>query len=110
MKFNTTQDAISYLQQNTLFNIPVSLELHLFEKPKIEVWFGQMEFGRFNKEDDWFEMCVIHDIAEKLMMEDNDNLIEDYMESNGYGGYFIPSQFDGEVVFTNQYVRDNNNE
>ena len=107
MKFNTTQDAISYLQQNTLFNIPVSLELHLTQKPKVMVWFGNMEFGRFSKQDDYFEMCVIHDITEKIMLEDNDDIIDNYMTENGYSGYFIPSQYNGEVVYDTQYVEEN---
>ena len=107
MRFNTTQDAMNYLKENSLFNIPVTLELHLTQKPKLEVWFGTMEFGRFSKEDDYFEMCVIHDIDEKVMLEDDDNLIEDYLTSNGYMGYIIPSQYHGEIVYTPQYVKDN---
>jgi hypothetical protein len=107
MRFNTTQDAINYLKENSLFNIPVSLELHITQKPKIMVWFGTMEFGRFSKLDDYFEMCVIESIDEKVMLEDDDNIIDDYMTSNGYSGYMIPSQYNGEVVYSNQYVEEN---
>jgi len=108
MTFNKASDAISYIQENQLGNVPVILNWDLTKKPKVEVWFGTMEFGRFViANDDQYEMCVIHDIAEKLWLEEDDDIIEDYMASNGYGGYLIPSQYKGEVVYTEQYVRDN---
>jgi hypothetical protein len=107
MRFNTTQDAINYLKENSLFNIPVTLELHLTQKPKVEVWFGVMEFGRFSKQDDYFEMCVIDSIDEIALLEDDADIIENYMDANGYGGYMIPSQYNGEIVYTAQYVVEN---
>ena len=107
MKFNTTQDAVAFIKQNNLFNIPVSVEFHVNDKPKVEVWFGNMEFGRFSKQDDYFEICVVNSIDEKIMLEDNDDIIDNYMTENGYSGYFIPSQYNGEVVFTNQYEEEN---
>ena len=107
MEFNRAVDAINYITENNLLNTPVSLDLHLDKKPKVEVWFGTMETGRFSILDDYFQMCVIHDIAEKIMLEDDDNVIEDYLSSNAYESYLIPLQFDGEIVYSSQFVKDN---
>lgn len=107
MEFNTAKDAMEYIVENNLHFIPVSLDLHLDKKPKVEVWFGTMETGRFSILDDYFEMCIIHEITEKIMIEDNDNVIEDYLSANAYESYLIPSQFDGEIVYSSQFVKDN---
>jgi len=109
MEFNTSRDAIKYLTENNLEDIPVSLELHLNKKPKIEVWYGTFEFGRFNIGTDYFDMCVINAIDEKTLLENDSEIIENYMLDNGYESWFVPSECSNfEIVYSDQYVRDNN--
>ena len=107
MIFNTARDAKDYIAENNLWDVPVSLELDFHRKPKIEVWYGNFETGLFKKGKDEYCMTIIHDIAEKLMMENDNDEIEDYMIGNAYNSYLIPSQWAFEIVYSDQYVRDN---
>ena len=99
---------MEYIAENDLGNVPVSLDFHLNQKPKIEVWFGNFETGLFKIGRDEYCMTVIHDITEKLMMDDDNNTIEDYMTGNAYNSYLIPSEWKHEIVYSSQYVRDAN--
>jgi hypothetical protein len=104
MEFNRASEAMEYIKENHLYDVPVSVEWHLDKKPKLEVWFGSMEFGRFTIGNDYFEMCIVNDICEKIVMDDNDNAIEDYLSSNGYVSYVIPEQYEGQIVYSQDYL------
>jgi hypothetical protein len=107
MKFNKAIDAMEYIAENDLGNVPVSLEFNLENKPKIEVWYGNFETGLFKMGRDEYCVTIVHDIAEKLMMENDNDEIEDYMTGNAYNSYLIPSEWKHMVVYSDQYVRDN---
>lgn len=65
------------------------------------VWFGNFEFGKFIKEKDRHECALIHDIKAKLMLEDGE---EEHFLCQ-YDAYLIPSEFNGEVYFSKQFIR-----
>jgi len=108
MIFDTARDAKDYIAENNLWDVPVSLEFDFHRKPKIEVWYGNFAFGTFRiANDDNYDLVIIHDISEKILLENDDDEIEDYMTSNAYMSYLIPSEWKHEIVYSAQYVRDN---
>ena len=70
----------------------------------VEVWFGEMEFGKFvignNPVTDESEIALVHNIFEKKRM-DRDR-VEDY--ANG-ADYLIPSEFPGDIVFSRTFLK-----
>jgi hypothetical protein len=70
----------------------------------VEVWFGEMEFGKFvignNPVTDEGEIVLIHNIFEKKRMDPE--RVEDY--ANG-ADYLIPSEFRGDIVFSRTFLR-----
>lgn len=105
MKFNNAEDAMEYIAENNLEGVPVSLEFDFHKKPKIEVWYGNFETGLFKMGKDGFVMTIIHNITEKVMMEHDSDLIEDRLRL--HDSYLIPSQWEHEIVYSSQYVKDN---
>jgi hypothetical protein len=105
MKFNKAIDAMEYIAENDLGNVPVSLEFNLENKPKIEVWYGNFETGLFKMGRDEYCVTIIHDITEKVMMEDDSDAIEDRLRL--HDSYLIPSQGKHEIVYSSQFVKDN---
>ena len=106
MKFNTARDAKDYIAENNLWDVPVSLEFDFHRKPKIEVWYGNFAFGTFKiANDDNYDLVIVHDISEKIMMDNDSNAIEDRLRL--HDSYLIPSEWKHEIVYSAQYVRDN---
>ena len=69
----------------------------------VEVWFGEMEFGKFTVGEiltDEGEIVLVHNIFEKKRM-DRDR-VEDY--ANG-ADYLIPSEFSGDIVFSRTFLK-----
>ena len=106
MRFNKSEDAMEYIAENDLENVPVTLDFHFNEKPKIEVWFGNFETGLFKVGKDEYFITIIHDITEKLMMDDNNDDVEDYMASNGYMSYLVPSEWQHEIVYSKHFFNE----
>lgn len=70
----------------------------------VEVWFGEMEFGKFvignNPVTDESEIALVHSIFEKKRMDPD--RVDDY--ANG-ADYLIPSEFSGDIVFSRTFFR-----
>ena len=71
----------------------------------VEVWFGEMEFGKFvigdNPVTDQSEMVLVHNILEKKYMD------PDRVEDHAAGAdYLIPSAFLGDIVFSRTFLRN----
>ena len=107
MKFNRAEDAMEYIAENNLENVPVSLEFNFHKKPKIEVWYGNFQTGLFKMGRDEFVTTIVYHIDEKILMEDDSDLIEDYMTDNAFMSYLIPSQWEHEIVYSKDYMEDN---
>jgi hypothetical protein len=76
----------------------------------VEIWFGEMEFGKFvienshasgNPATDEGEIVLVHNIFEKKRMDPE--RAEDY--ANG-ADYLIPSEFRGDIVFSRTFLRN----
>lgn len=69
-----------------------------------EIWFGDMVHGRFNVAHygDTETMVVVHSIDEKAIMNPDD--VDEYLISQGYDSYLIPSEFKGSIVFSTQFM------
>lgn len=66
------------------------------------VWFGNFEFGDFLKGKDEYQCALIHDIKAKLMLEDGEE--EHFLVQ--YDAYLVPSEFNGEVYFSKEFIRN----
>lgn len=105
MKFDTVKNAVAYIVENDLWNESVSLKFNFNKKPKIEVWYGNFETGLFKMGKDEYCITIIHDITEKVMMEDDSDAIENRLRL--HDSYLIPSQWKHEIVYSTQFVKDN---
>lgn len=65
------------------------------------VWFGDFEFGDFIKGKDEYECALIHEIKAKLPLEAGE---EEYFLCQ-YSAYLVPSEYNGEVYFSKQFLR-----
>ena len=70
-----------------------------------EVWFGTMSHGKFSVAHygDTETMVIVHSIDEKLIMNPLD--VDEYMISQGFDSYLIPSEFKGSIVFSTDFMK-----
>jgi hypothetical protein len=68
------------------------------------VWFGNFEFGDFDKCGDKFPCVLIHSIVEKVYIEEDE--IEDFMEVNKHDSWMIPSIWQGELFYSKQFMKE----
>lgn len=69
-----------------------------------QIWFGNMTHGEFSIGGDSEPMCIVHSIEEKGIMNPVD--AEEYMVSQGFDSYLIPSEFKGQIVFSKNFFKD----
>jgi hypothetical protein len=69
----------------------------------VEIWFGNMTHGEFSVSNDSNSMVIIQSIDEKAIMNPVD--VDEYMESQGYDSYVIPSEFKGDIVFSQSFLK-----
>ena len=75
------------------------------EKMKqVEIWFGNMLHGQFSIYSDSETIVVINSIDEKCIM--NPTEVDEYLFSEGYDSYIIPSEFKGLIVFSQDFLKD----
>ena len=70
---------------------------------KVQVWFGQIEFGDFTKGKDSFPCALVHQVHEKTML--NESEADDYMVQHHYDAYLIPSIYNGEIYYSKGAAR-----
>jgi hypothetical protein len=120
MKFNTANDAMEYIKENDLNNVPVEMSLCLEEQPKVKVLFGTIMFEQLKhsiviQSSSKIGVCpldfisphiaIIYEIQEEKMMSMDDD-IDNYCDEMGYMDYLIPSDFSGNIVYSEDFVRD----
>jgi hypothetical protein len=76
------------------------------EKPYI--WFGQMEYGTLTigegKHASTTSICIVHRIDERHNLDVKE--IENYIiERKHEGDWVIPSEFNGDIVFSLTYMQ-----
>lgn len=74
-------------------------------KKHCEVWLGNMSHGNFYiaRYGDSEPMVIVHSIDEKLIMDPDD--VDEYMVSQGFDSYLIPSEFKGSIVFSTDFMK-----
>lgn len=71
---------------------------------RVEVWFGEMEFGTFsvgsNPHIHVNQIALVHNIAEKRYMD------PDKVEEAAEGcDWLVPSEFEGDIVFSKTFLK-----
>jgi len=67
------------------------------------VWFGHMTHGTFTICNDENPIVIVNSIDEKAIMNPDD--VEEYMESQGYDSYLVLDEFQGDVVFSQTFLK-----
>ena len=62
----------------------------------VEVWFGEFEFGDFQKGNDLYPLTIIHRLDDIKRLAEDD--IEDYACQMGVE-WLVPAEYDGEIVY-----------
>lgn len=69
----------------------------------VEIWFGNMTHGVFEIGQDNNPMVIINSIDEKAIINPVD--VDEYMLSEGHDSYLIPSEFKGDIVFSQDFFK-----
>jgi len=69
----------------------------------VEIWFGNMTHGVFEIGQDNNPMVIINSIKEKAIINPVD--VDEYMLSEGHDSYLIPSEFKGDIVFSQDFFK-----
>lgn len=67
------------------------------------IWFGNMTHGSFVIGNDTNPMVIVNSIEEKAIMNPND--VEEYMESQGHDSYLVLDEFQGDIVFSQTFLK-----
>jgi hypothetical protein len=62
-----------------------------------------MTHGTFRIGEDENPIVIVNSIDEKAIMNPND--AEEYMESQGYDSYLILDEFEGDIVFSQEFLK-----
>jgi hypothetical protein len=68
-----------------------------------EILFGRMTHGTFEIGRDNNPMVIVHSIEERAIMNPVD--VDEYMIAQGHDSYLIPSEFKGEIVYSNDFFK-----
>jgi len=69
----------------------------------VEIWFGNMTHGDFEIGRHNNPMVIINSIEEKAIIDPVD--VDEYMLSEGHDSYLIPSEFKGDIVFSQDFFK-----
>jgi hypothetical protein len=62
-----------------------------------------MTHGTFRIGEDENPIVIVNSIDEKAIMNPDD--VEEYMESQGYDSYLVLDEFQGDVVFSQTFLK-----
>jgi hypothetical protein len=68
-----------------------------------EILFGHMTHGTFEIGRDTAPMVIVNRIDERAIMNPVD--VDEYMLSEGHDSYLIPSEFEGQIVYSIDFFR-----
>lgn len=66
-------------------------------------WFGNMTHGTFTIGNDENPIVIVHSIDEKSIMNPDD--VEEYCISQGYDSWLVLDEFQGEIVFSQTFLK-----
>ena len=67
------------------------------------IWYGRFEFGDFKKGSDLYPCAFVHEIQKKIELNEED--IEVYLDTYGYESYLVPSEYNGELLFSKHFIK-----
>jgi hypothetical protein len=67
------------------------------------VWFGQYDAWHFHYWGDENPIVIVNSIDEKAIMNPDD--VEEYCISQGYDSWLVLDEFEGEVVFSQTFLK-----
>jgi len=67
------------------------------------VWFGHMTHGTFTIGGDENPIVIVNSIDEKAIMDPND--VEEILQNIGYDSYLILDEFEGDIVFSQEFLK-----
>ena len=67
------------------------------------IWYGRFEFGDFKKGSDLYPCAIVHEIEKKIELNEED--IEVYLDTYGYESYLVPSEYNGELLFSKHFIK-----
>jgi len=71
-------------------------------------WFGHMTHGTFTIGGDDNPIVIVNSIDEKAIMNPDD--VDEYCISQGYDSYLVLDEFQGDIVFSQQFLKGLTNE
>ena len=66
-------------------------------------WFGNMTHGNFTIGNYENPIVIVHSIDEKAIMNPDD--VEEYCISQGYDSWLVLDEFQGEIVFSQTFLK-----
>ena len=67
------------------------------------VWFGHMTHGTFTISLNENPIVIVNSIDEKAIMNPDD--VEEYCISQGYDSYLVLDEFQGDIVFSQTFLK-----
>jgi len=67
------------------------------------VWFGHMTHGTFTIAGDENPIVIVNSIEEKAIMNPDD--VDEYCISQGHDSYLVLDEFQGDVVFSQTFLK-----
>jgi hypothetical protein len=71
-------------------------------------WFGHMTHGTFTIGGDENPIVIVNSIDEKAIMNPDD--VDEYCISQGYDSYLVLDEFQGDIVFSQTFLKGLTNE
>lgn len=69
-----------------------------------KVLFGEFDFAELRKGKDTYKIAIIHSIYEQCSFADDSPYIGGYATDQGHDSYLIPSEFEGEIVYSKTFM------
>ena len=66
-------------------------------------WFGNITFGTFTIGNDENTIAIVNSIDEKAIMNPDD--ADEYMVSQGYDSFLTLDEFQGDIVFSQTFLK-----
>jgi len=66
-------------------------------------WFGHMTHGTFTIGGDENPIVIVNSIDEKAIMNPDD--VDEYCISQGYDSYLVLDEFQGDIVFSQTFLK-----
>ena len=102
MEFENGVDLIDYITENNLLDSAWKAEIDLTAAKKVQAWFGDFAFVEARIPEE--QIAIVYHIYEKARMVVDD--VDDYCVENAYQSWLIPSDYRGQIVYSEDYIKE----